>query len=48
MRARTHTRGNRVQKSWGVSGKVQHVQHGPKNAHNTMKQKEKLRTLKVQ
>ena len=28
MRARTHTRGNRVQKSWGVLGKVQHVQHG--------------------
>nr|DAU72119.1 MAG TPA: hypothetical protein [Caudoviricetes sp.] len=48
MCARTHTRGNRAQKSWGVVGKVQHVQHGRKNTHNTMKQKEKLRTLKVQ
>ena len=48
MCARTHTRGNRAQKSWGVVGKVQHVQHDRKNTPNTMKQKEKLRTLKVQ
>ena len=48
MCARTHTRGNRAQKSWGVVGKVQHLQHARKNTPNIMKQIEKSGTYKVQ